>query len=109
MHAPVYMTMPLLRLRGCFALNPLIQQQVYQHQHSKLLIPATHSIAASVLSPFSTLLNRVIRQDDAAEAEWHDVAKPPQPLAFDHKEIIRVAFQRLLTCPQAQSGTLDTN
>jgi len=44
------------------------------------------------------------RQDDAAEAEWHDVAAPPQPLAFDHKEIIRAAFQRLLGHPQAQTG-----
>ena len=43
-------------------------------------------------------------QDDAAEAEWHDVAALPQPLAFDHKEIVREAFQHLLGRPQGQSG-----
>ena len=108
MHAPVHMTMPLLRLRDCLMFYTLIQHKVYQHQHYKLVISATHSFAPPVLSPFQ-MLKHVIWQDDAAEAEWHDVAKPPQPLAFDHKEIIRVAFQRLLTCPQAQSGTLHSN
>lgn len=43
-------------------------------------------------------------QDDAAEAEWHDVAALPQPLAFDHKEIVREAFQHLLCRPQGLSG-----
>ncbi len=34
-------------------------------------------------------------QDDATEAEWYDVTKLP-PLAFDHKLIVRTAFQHLL-------------
>ena len=35
-------------------------------------------------------------QDDAAEAEWFDVSKPPSKLAFDHKLIVRTAFEHLL-------------
>ena len=35
-------------------------------------------------------------QDDAAEAEWFDVSKPPTKLAFDHKVIVRTAFEHLL-------------
>ena len=35
-------------------------------------------------------------QDDAAEAEWFDVSQPPSKLAFDHKLIIRTAFEHLL-------------
>ena len=35
-------------------------------------------------------------QDDAAEAEWFDVSKPPSRLAFDHKVIVRTAFEHLL-------------
>ena len=34
-------------------------------------------------------------QDDATEAEWYDVTKLP-PLAFDHKLVVRTAFQHLL-------------
>ncbi|CAK0786355.1 hypothetical protein CVIRNUC_009568 [Coccomyxa viridis] len=34
--------------------------------------------------------------DDAAEAEWFDVSQPPSKLAFDHKLIIRTAFEHLL-------------
>ena len=35
-------------------------------------------------------------QDDAAEAEWFDVTEPPSHLAFDHKMILRKAFEHLL-------------
>ena len=35
-------------------------------------------------------------QDDAAEAEWFDVSKPPSKLAFDHKLIVRTTFEHLL-------------
>ena len=35
-------------------------------------------------------------QDDAEEAEWFDVRKPPSKLAFDHKIIVRTAFDHLL-------------
>ena len=35
-------------------------------------------------------------QDDAAEVEWFDVSQPPSKLAFDHKLIIRTAFEHLL-------------
>ena len=40
-------------------------------------------------------------QDDAAEAEWFPVTGLPQPLAFDHKEVVRTAFAKLLDQPQA--------
>jgi 8-oxo-dGTP diphosphatase len=33
--------------------------------------------------------------DDAEDARWHRVARPPK-LAFDHKKIIRLARERLL-------------
>lgn len=38
-------------------------------------------------------------QDDASEAEWFDVRDLPQPLAFDHKLIVRTAFQHLMQQP----------
>lgn len=41
-------------------------------------------------------------QDDAADAQWFDVASPPQPLAFDHKEVVRKAFEHLLVRPDGQ-------
>jgi 8-oxo-dGTP diphosphatase len=34
--------------------------------------------------------------DDAEEVAWHVVARPPTPLAFDHKKILRVARERIL-------------
>jgi len=43
-------------------------------------------------------------QDDAAEAEWFSVSKPPSPLAFDHKLILRRAFQHLLRQKEAQDA-----
>ena len=33
--------------------------------------------------------------DDAEDAHWHPVARPPQ-LAFDHKKILRIARERML-------------
>lgn len=36
--------------------------------------------------------------DDAEAARWHSVAKHP-PLAFDHKEILRAARERILGDP----------
>ena len=44
-------------------------------------------------------------QDDAEEAEWFDVRKPPAKLAFDHKVIVRTAFEHLLK-QHAQTGEL---
>ena len=40
-------------------------------------------------------------QDDAAEAEWFDITSPPSDLAFDHKLIIRKAFEYLLKLESA--------
>jgi len=34
--------------------------------------------------------------DDAEDAQWHSVARPPR-LAFDHKKILRVARERMLS------------
>jgi 8-oxo-dGTP diphosphatase len=33
--------------------------------------------------------------DDAAEAEWFDIERLPDPMAFDHDEIARFAIRRL--------------
>ena len=41
-------------------------------------------------------------QDDATEAEWYDVTKLPS-LAFDHKLIIRTAFEHLLQHSESKS------
>lgn len=41
-------------------------------------------------------------QDDATEAEWYDVTKLPS-LAFDHKLIIRTAFEHLLQHSETKS------
>lgn len=41
-------------------------------------------------------------QDDATEAEWYDVTKLP-PLAFDHKLVVRTAFEHLIQQAEAKS------
>lgn len=41
-------------------------------------------------------------QDDAAEAEWFPVTRLPQPLAFDHKEVVRTSLAKLLEQQQAK-------
>ena len=41
-------------------------------------------------------------QDDATEAEWYDVTKLPA-MAFDHKLIVRTAFERLLQHSETKS------
>ncbi len=41
-------------------------------------------------------------QDDATEAEWYDVTKLP-PMAFDHKLIVRTAFEHLLQQSETKS------
>lgn len=51
------------------------------------------SVAYAALVPSTELGVRAA--DDATEAEWYDVTKLP-PLAFDHKLIVRTAFQHLL-------------
>lgn len=47
----------------------------------------------------------VMLQDDAEEAEWFDVREPPSRLAFDHKVIVRTAFEHLL---KQHAGTGDS-
>ena len=41
-------------------------------------------------------------KDDAAEAEWFSITDPPSYLAFDHKLIVRTAFEHLLKQDEAQ-------
>ncbi|KAK9814767.1 hypothetical protein WJX72_011187 [[Myrmecia] bisecta] len=43
--------------------------------------------------------------DDAVDAKWFDVTDLPSPLAFDHKQIVREAFQHLQQYPQAQQAS----
>ncbi len=35
--------------------------------------------------------------DDAAEAQWFDIEKLPDNLAFDHEKIVRIAIEKLKT------------
>jgi len=35
--------------------------------------------------------------DDAAEAQWFDIEKLPDNMAFDHKEVVRFAIEKLKT------------
>jgi 8-oxo-dGTP diphosphatase len=47
---------------------------------------------------FAAVLNnrkKVTGADDAGEALWHPVNRPPR-LAFDHKKILRVALKKIL-------------
>jgi hypothetical protein len=45
-------------------------------------------------------------QDDAAAAQWFPVEQPPS-LAFDHKLIIREAFETLTHKPEVHSNGED--
>ena len=44
-------------------------------------------------------------QDDAADAQWFDVADPPQ-LAFDHKLVLCKGFEHLIKHAEAQQTGL---
>ena len=41
--------------------------------------------------------------DDAEDARWHRVARPPK-LAFDHKKIIRFAVEQMLASNESKKG-----
>ena len=43
----------------------------------------------------------VCHQDDAADAQWFPLSSLPQPLAFDHKEVVRTALAKLAEQPAA--------
>ncbi|KAK9918397.1 hypothetical protein WJX75_003788 [Coccomyxa subellipsoidea] len=55
------------------------------------------SVAYAALVPSTSM--GVKAADDASAAEWFDVRDLPQPLAFDHKLIVRTAFQHLMQQP----------
>lgn len=59
-------------------------------------------MAYAALVPSTSL--GVKAADDAADARWFPVAGLPQPLAFDHKEVVRAAFGRLKQQPQVASN-----
>jgi 8-oxo-dGTP diphosphatase len=42
--------------------------------------------------------------DDAAEAQWFDIEKLPDDLAFDHNEMIRLAIEKLRRIPRKIRG-----
>ncbi|KAL3143598.1 hypothetical protein ABBQ38_002395 [Trebouxia sp. C0009 RCD-2024] len=58
------------------------------------------SVAYAALVPSTDM--GVKAADDATEAEWYDITKLPA-LAFDHKLIIRTAFEHLLQHSQTKS------
>lgn len=59
------------------------------------------SVAYAALVPTTDL--GVKAADDATEAEWYDVTKLPS-LAFDHKLIVRTAFEHLLNHSETNSA-----
>ena len=40
---------------------------------------------------------RIKAGDDAAEAQWFDIEKLPEDMAFDHNEVVRFAIEKLKT------------
>jgi len=40
-------------------------------------------------------LNKIKAGDDAAEARWFDIEKPPKDMAFDHNEVAKFAMGKL--------------
>lgn len=63
--------------------------------------PVIVSEFAALKPPRSFASNSL--QDDATEAEWYDVTQLPA-LAFDHKLIIRTAFEHLLQHSETKSA-----
>lgn len=56
--------------------------------------PRGHTISIVFAAQLETRAEAV-GADDAEDARWHSVARPPQ-LAFDHKKILRFARERAL-------------
>jgi 8-oxo-dGTP diphosphatase len=42
--------------------------------------------------------------DDAAQAQWFDIEKLPEDMAFDHNEVVRFAIEKLGRKPGAKYG-----
>ena len=42
--------------------------------------------------------------DDAAEAQWFDIEKVPEDMAFDHNEVVRFAIEKLVKTPRKTWG-----
>ncbi|MFH1883901.1 MAG: NUDIX hydrolase [Planctomycetota bacterium] len=42
--------------------------------------------------------------DDAAQAQWFDIEELPKDMAFDHKEVVRFAIEKLLKTPRKTRG-----
>jgi 8-oxo-dGTP diphosphatase len=42
--------------------------------------------------------------DDAAQAQWFDIEKLPENMAFDHNEVVRFAIEKLGRKPGVKSG-----
>jgi 8-oxo-dGTP diphosphatase len=42
--------------------------------------------------------------DDAAEAQWFDIEKVPDDMAFDHNEVVRFAIEKLVKTPRKTRG-----
>lgn len=61
----------------------------------KIRLPTEHTT-------FTDLSLYACKQDDATEADWYDVTALPA-LAFDHKLIIRTAFEHLLQHSQTKT------
>lgn len=42
--------------------------------------------------------------DDAAEAQWFNIEKVPDDMAFDHNEVVRFAIEKLVKTPRKTRG-----
>ena len=42
--------------------------------------------------------------DDAAQAQWFDIEKLPEDMAFDHNEVIKFAIEKLRRKPRVKPG-----
>ena len=42
--------------------------------------------------------------DDAAQAQWFDIEKLPEDMAFDHNEVVRFAIEKLVKTPRKTRG-----
>lgn len=59
------------------------------------------TVAYTALVPSSEI--GVKAADDAADAKWFPLTRLPQPLAFDHKVVVRTALEKLKGRPEVAS------
>ncbi|HXG95361.1 MAG TPA: NUDIX hydrolase [Blastocatellia bacterium] len=64
--------------------------------------PRGHTVSVAFAAVLDSR-NEAAAADDAEDAQWHCVARPPR-LAFDHKKILRVALEQVFGDNQLSSS-----